>query len=219
MSTDQLAPENGKKPKSNGRVAAMSAGIACLMLGLAYASVPLYQMFCQVTGFGGTTQRVAKASDTVIDKNVIVRFDANVANNLAWSFKPMQTTVDVKLGENTLAFYKATNTSDRPVTGTATFNVAPEAAGAFFNKMECFCFTEQTLKPGESIEMPVSFFVDPDILKDRTARAISQITLSYTFFPVDKKQASAKDKPKNSQLGGGGNPSQAAEPIKPKQAG
>lgn len=197
----------------------MSAGIACLMLGLAYASVPLYQMFCQVTGFGGTTQRVSEASDTIVDKTVIVRFDANVSNNLAWSFKPMQTTVDVKLGENTLAFYKATNNSDRPVTGTATFNVAPEAAGAFFNKMECFCFTEQTLKPGESIEMPVSFFVDPDILKDRTARSISQITLSYTFFPVDKKQARAEEKTQNSRLGEGKPPSRAAKPNKPKQAG
>ncbi|MCL4167280.1 UNVERIFIED_CONTAM: hypothetical protein GTU68_023435, partial [Idotea baltica] len=112
------------------------------MLGLAFASVPLYQMFCQVTGFAGTTQRAEKAPDNVLNKKVIVRFDANKSGELAWKFKPVQTTVNVRLGEQTLAFYRATNTSDKPVTGTATFNVAPEAAGAYFNKLECFCFTE-----------------------------------------------------------------------------
>ena len=203
----------------NRRVAMRAAAFACVMLGLAYASVPLYQMFCQVTGFGGTTQRAVKASDTIVDKAMTVRFDSNVANGLAWSFEPVQKTVSVKLGENKLAFYKATNTSDKPITGTATFNVAPAAAGIYFNKMECFCFTEQTLKPGESIEMPVSFFIDPDIANDRSARSIGQITLSYTFFPVAEKQAAALSSQTKSKTGPSETPSRTSTPTKPDQAG
>jgi cytochrome c oxidase assembly protein subunit 11 len=183
--------ENGMRFRSNARVATSAALFSLVMLGLAFASVPLYQMFCQVTGFAGTTQRAEKAPGAVDGRKVMIRFDANVTKELAWQFKPVQSKMEVKLGENTLAFYRATNISDRPITGTATFNVAPEAAGAYFNKIECFCFTEQTLQPGESIEMPVSFFVDPDIMKDRSARSISQITLSYTFYPVKEKQAAA----------------------------
>lgn len=186
------------KGRSNARVATGAALFAFTMLGLAFASVPLYQMFCQVTGFAGTTQRAESAPGATSDRTIIVRFDSNVSSGLAWTFKPVQTRVDVKYGENTLAFYRATNTSDKPITGTATFNVAPEAAGAYFNKIECFCFTEQTLKPGETVEMPVSFFVDPDMIKDRSARSISQITLSYTFYPVKEKQAAASVKAKNS---------------------
>ncbi len=189
--------------RRNAKVAGSSALFACVMLGLAFASVPLYQMFCQVTGFAGTTQRAAKAPDSVLDKTVIVRFDANTSSELSWKFKPVQTKVNVRLGEQTLAFYRATNTSDKPVTGTATFNVAPEAAGAYFNKLECFCFTEQTLQPGESVEMPVSFFVDPVMAKDRSARSITQITLSYTFYPVKDKQAAvAKDKTSGTKKSG-----------------
>ena len=183
-----------KQPTSNARVATMAAMLACGMLGMAYAAVPLYQMFCQVTGFGGTPQRAAAPSQTVLAKKIRIRFDANISGGLGWSFKPVQRTIDVKLGENKLAFYKATNTSSVPVSGTATFNVAPDSAGAYFNKIECFCFTEQTLKPGESVEMPVSFFIDPEIMKDRTARAIRQITLSYTFYPSGGKQAARSDK-------------------------
>ena len=187
--SNKITTSERESSRRNGRVAAGSALFACFMLGMAFASVPLYRMFCQVTGFAGTTQRAEKAPDHVSEKSVIVRFDANVSSGLAWSFKPVQNTVQVKYGENTLAFYRATNTSDQPITGTATFNVAPEAAGAYFNKIECFCFTEQTLQPGESVEMPVSFFVDPDMIKDRSARSVSQITLSYTFYPVKQKQA------------------------------
>lgn len=191
--TDKTAASNGAKFNfsRNARVATGSALFACFMLGMAFAAVPLYQIFCQVTGFAGTTQRAEKAPDYVSDKSVIVRFDANVSSGLGWSFEQMQEKMEVKFGENVLAFYRATNTSDKPVTGTATFNVAPDAAGAYFNKIECFCFTEQTLQPGESVEMPVSFFVDPDMMKDLTARAVSQITLSYTFFPVKQSQAAA----------------------------
>lgn len=197
-------PEQNERSAANGqrrnaRVATGAALFACVMLGMAFAAVPLYQMFCQVTGFAGTTQRAAKAPGASGERTVIVRFDANTSNALAWQFKPVQTKLEVQYGANTLAFYRATNTSDKAVTGTATFNVAPEAAGAYFNKIACFCFTEQTLQPGESVEMPVSFFVDPEMLKDRTARSITQITLSYTFYPVKEKQAAAKSKTSGTQ--------------------
>mgnify|MGYP001220049586 FL=1 len=173
------------------RVAAICAVVAAGMLGLAYAAVPLYTLFCQVTGFAGTTQRAERPSDTVLDRVITIRFDANVAPGLGWVFKPAQRTMDVKIGENALAFYRAENTSDRPVVGTATFNVTPEVAGAYFNKIECFCFQEQLLQPGEAIDMPVSFFVDPAIVDDPTAGQLSQITLSYTFHPAEKTRAAA----------------------------
>ena len=191
---ENSAPEKDVQDRRrNARVAGGAAFFACVMLGMAFAAVPLYQIFCQVTGFAGTTQRAEKAPGASGTGSVTVRFDANTSDRLAWRFEAVQTTVDVELGANTLAFYRATNTSDKPVTGTATFNVTPEAAGAYFNKIECFCFTEQTLKPGESVEMPVSFFVDPEMIKDRSARSISQITLSYTFYPVKQKQAAVGD--------------------------
>jgi cytochrome c oxidase assembly protein subunit 11 len=161
------------------------------MGGGAYAAVPLYRLFCQVTGFGGTTMVAAKPSTAVADRVVSVRFDANT-RGLKWSFAPVQRTVDVKLGENTLAFYRATNTSDRPLTGTATFNVTPELAGQYFNKIECFCFKEQTLQPGESIDMPVSFFVDAAYDRDRDVGHMGEITLSYSFFPVARSEGAQK---------------------------
>lgn len=186
------SPDASKVDISNQhrKVAIRAASIAVVMLGMAYAAVPLYQMFCQVTGFAGTTQRATSAPSQVLDRKITIRFDSNVSNGLVWRFAPTERTVDVKIGENKIAFYRASNPSDQPVTGTATFNVAPEAAGRYFNKIECFCFTEQTLKAGESVEMPVSFFVDPEIVNDSDARHISQITLSYTFYPVNEKQAS-----------------------------
>ncbi|MEL6287310.1 MAG: cytochrome c oxidase assembly protein [Pseudomonadota bacterium] len=170
------------------RVAASGFLLVAAMTGLSFAAVPLYQLFCQVTGFGGTTQRADAHDGPVSDRMITVRFDANTAQNLPWRFLPVQHTIDLKLGENRLAFYKAQNTGDEPVTGTATFNVTPEIAGGYFNKIECFCFQEQTLKPGESIDMPVSFFVDPDIVKDIDARDIREITLSYTFFPIEPEK-------------------------------
>jgi cytochrome c oxidase assembly protein subunit 11 len=184
----------------NAGVAVIAASIAVGMLAMSYAAVPLYQMFCQVTGFAGTTQRADKAPDAsrILDKRVVVRFDSNVAGGLAWKFKPVQETLDVKYGENRLAFYTATNTSDEPITGTASFNVAPEAAGAYFNKIECFCFTEQTLGPGETVEMPVSFFIDPDMVTDISASSITQITLSYTFYPVNSEKRAAAPQTKQS---------------------
>ncbi len=174
------------------RVAVWAGTIAVAMLGMAYAAVPLYQMFCQVTGFAGTTQRATAAPGKILERTITVRFDSNVAGGLNWAFKPERPTIDVKIGENKLAFYEAKNRSNVAVTGTATFNVAPEAAGRFFSKIECFCFTEQTLKPGETVQMPVSFFVDPEIVNDSDARHITQITLSYTFYPVHEKRADVK---------------------------
>jgi len=156
---------------------------------MAYAAVPLYQMFCQVTGFGGTTQKAMKAPDVVFDRTITVRFDSNVSPKLGWSFEPVQRTVEAHIGENMLVFYRATNTSDRKVTGTATFNVAPDAAGLYFSKIACFCFQEQTLEPGQSIEMPVSFFVDPALVTDPEASRLKDITLSYTFYPVEGAKA------------------------------
>lgn len=186
----------------NKRVAAITASCAFAMLGMAYAAVPLYQLFCQVTGYGGTTQRVTKPSNVILDRTVTVRFDANV-NGLAWTFEPVVRTVDVRIGENTLAFYRATNTSDRTLVGTSSFNVSPDIVGSYFNKLECFCFTEQKLEPGETIEMPVSFYVDPRLVEDKDARKVSQITLSYTFFPVDKpKQAADAARSGNGGKGG-----------------
>ncbi|WP_072395013.1 cytochrome c oxidase assembly protein [Hyphomicrobium sp. CS1GBMeth3] len=166
---------------------------ALLTMGAAtWAAVPLYRLFCQVTGFGGTPMRADQVPDKVLDHTITVRFDANVSRSLPWTFQPEQRTVEVKLGESTLAFYKAHNNSNVPVKGTATFNVSPDNAGAYFSKIECFCFTEQTLAPGESVDMPVSFFVDPSIIEDRDARVIKEITLSYTFYPVEGSGAKAE---------------------------
>ena len=193
---------SGRRHRWVGIVCAL---IAVGMLGMAYAAVPLYQMFCRVTGFAGTPQVAIAPSETVIDKNITVRFDSNVSPDLAWTFRPSQRTMDIKIGENSLAMYVATNNSQQVVTGTATFNVSPEFAGAYFNKIECFCFTEQTLKPGQSVEMPVSYFVDPEIMKDPQARELSQITLSYTFFAVKSRdEVRARDLKLGDNNGGRG---------------
>ena len=157
------------------------------MVGLSFAAVPLYQMFCQVTGYGGTPQRVEQASDRVLDRTVRVRFDANVAPGLPWTFQPVERVIEVKLGETALTFFKATNNSNDPVTGTSGFNVSPEITGSYFKKIECFCFQEQTLAPGASIEMPVTFFVDPVLAEDEDTKNIAEITLSYTFYRTDKE--------------------------------
>jgi len=179
------APRNPR----NLRVALMAASVAAGMVGLSFASVPLYRLFCQVTGFGGTTQRAESAPAEALNKMVSVRFDANTSEKLQWAFHPLQGPVKVKFGEQSMAYYEAVNRSGETLTGTAVFNVTPPQAGAYFNKIQCFCFTEQTLKPGERVEMPVSFFVDPDMLNDADAAGIEEITLSYTFYPVDKPKA------------------------------
>lgn len=179
----------------NARVGLIALAIAIGMLGLGYAAVPLYRMFCQVTGFGGTTMRseTGIAPGAVVGKLINVRFDANVAPALPWRFAPEQRVERVVIGAREMAFFTATNLSDHPITGTATFNVTPELAGAYFTKIQCFCFTSQTLKPGETVRMPVIYYVDPAILKDKEAGKFNEITLSYTFFPdksaVDSERA------------------------------
>lgn len=169
----------------NLRVGLIAVLIALAMLALGFAAVPLYRMFCQVTGFGGTTMRSATgiAPGEVVGKIVNVRFDANVSPALPWRFAPEKTVARVAIGARQMAFFTATNLSDHPIAGTATFNVTPEQAGPFFTKIQCFCFTSQTLKPGETVRMPVIYYVDPAILNDKDARQLNEITLSYTFFP------------------------------------
>ncbi len=155
------------------------------MVGLAYASVPLYKLFCQVTGYGGTTQVASNPSDqTVIGHPINVRFDANVNPALNWRFEPVDRMVKVNPGEEIVVNYRATNLGSSPSAGTSTFNVTPVKAGPHFMKLDCFCFVEQVLQPGETVDMPVRFFVDPEIVTDENAKEIGEITLSYTFFPV-----------------------------------
>lgn len=172
------------------------AGLA-MMSALTAASPTLYSIFCQVTGYGGTTQRADAAPGQVLDRVMTVRFDANVSPKLPWKFEPLQQTLDIKVGDTALAFYRATNMSDRPLTGTAAFNVAPTSMGLFFSKIECFCFKEQTLQPGQSIEMPVTFYIDPKVVEDADARQLENVTLSYVFYPVEHAAAASKqDAPK-----------------------
>ena len=154
------------------------------MVGMSYAAVPLYDLFCRVTGFGGTTQIASERSNTVSDRPIKVRFDA-MTTNIDWAFQPIQRQIELKVGENALAFYRATNRTTASLTGTATFNVTPLKVGAYFSKVECFCFTEQTLGPGETIEMPVAFYVDPAIDEDPNLKDVKTITLSYTFYPTE----------------------------------
>ncbi|MFN3946261.1 MAG: cytochrome c oxidase assembly protein [Allosphingosinicella sp.] len=174
--------------QKNGRTAAMMALIVLAMIGLAFASVPLYRLFCQVTGFGGTT-RMAMGTEApgAVGERVSVRFDATTAPALPWRFRPEETSRTVVIGERNIAFYTAKNLTARPVAGTATFNVTPVSAGKYFSKIQCFCFTEQVLQPGEEMRMPVIFYVDPKLLDDADTKAISEITLSYTFYPMDQQ--------------------------------
>ena len=166
----------------------MMALIVAAMLGFAFASVPLYKMFCDLTGFAGTPQRADRAPGAVAGE-IGVRFDANVHAGLPWRFEPKQTTVRIKPGAQTQVFYRSTNQSQRASTGQAVFNVTPDQVGKYFKKIECFCFTEQTLKPGESVDMPILFFVDPKIKEDPDTKHIDEITLSYTFYPVETRAA------------------------------
>jgi cytochrome c oxidase assembly protein subunit 11 len=159
------------------------------MLGMAYAAVPLYEAFCKATGFGGTPLVAQEGERPVIARTVEVRFDSNVDPNLAWRFEPVEREVKVHLGEEKLVFFRATNLSQRPIVGTATYNVTPEWTAGWFNKIQCFCFTEQLLQPGQSVDMPVLFFVDADMNKDRRYDDVRTITLSYTFYEAKTERA------------------------------
>ena len=181
--------------RRNAKTALYAAVFALAMLGLGFAAVPLYRIFCQVTGFAGTTQRAtedqaslaAAAAQQMAAATVSVRFDANIDADLPWTFRPEQVTQTVRLGQRQMAFFYAKNNSDKPLTGTASFNVSPDQTGAYFNKIQCFCFTEQTLQPGQEVQMPVLFFVDPAIRNEPGAAEVEQITLSYTFHRSDKQ--------------------------------
>lgn len=185
----------------NARTGVLALLGAAAMLGLGFASAPLYRIFCQVTGFGGTTMKATEAEAAAVqvtNKVISVRFDANVDRQLPWQFQMQQTTQDLRIGARKMAFYTAQNLSDQPITGIASYNVEPELAGKYFHKIQCFCFNEQTLQPGQSVNMPVIYYVDPRILDDPETRDIQQITLSYTFHksvnqPVQKLAANTLD--------------------------
>lgn len=173
------------------RTVASTLSVVVVMGGLAWASVPFYDWFCRVTGYGGTPNVAEGGSDTVLEQTITVRFDANVERGMDWEFRPLQREMTLRIGETGLAFYEAYNPTDQPIAGSASYNVAPFVAGAYFDKIACFCFEEQILQPGERVEMPVSFFVDPAIVSDRDAKYASHITLSYTFHKIDLPQEQA----------------------------
>ena len=183
--------------QKNRTLGLIAFAVALAMLGLGYASVPLYRLFCQATGFGGTPQRAtetqaesaAAQAASAGARTISIRFDANVDRTLPWTFRARQVTDTVQIGQRDMAIFEARNNSARPITGTASFNVEPEQAGKYFNKIQCFCFTEQKLDPGQSVEMPVSFFIAPEILTDRDGDNIQEITLSYTFYPAADQKA------------------------------
>ena len=177
----------------NRKLVVRLVALVVVMGALSWAAVPFYSWFCRVTGFAGTTSVATAAPGQVLDETVRVRFDSNVAPGMGWTFRPVEREMTVRIGETALAFYEAVNTSDETVTGTASYNVSPDAAGYFFEKIECFCFTEQTLKPGERVEMPLTFFVSPDMVDDRDAGRIRDITLSYTFFRSDAQKSARAD--------------------------
>lgn len=177
---------NGQRPAPElRRTVVPLVGVVLGMGALAWASVPLYDLFCRVTGFGGTTQVAEQGIGTVLDRTVTVRFSASTERNMPWSFRPVQQTQEIRIGETGLAFYEAYNPTDRTVTGTAAFNVAPYSVGGYFVKIDCFCFTEQTLKPGERVQMPVTYYVDPEIVDDPETAKLTNITLAYTFYETD----------------------------------
>ncbi|WP_088311545.1 cytochrome c oxidase assembly protein [Novosphingobium sp. B 225] len=179
------------------RTGLLAAGGALLMLALGFAAVPLYRIFCQVTGFGGTTMRVSEAQAAAVKVaagSISVRFDGNVDRGMPWKFGPEQTTQEMRIGQRKVAYYRAQNLSDKPITGVASFNVSPDLAGKYFNKIQCFCFNQQTLQPGQTVDMPVLYYVDPAIMTDPETRDLQQITLSYTFHISAQDTANGLDR-------------------------
>ena len=174
-------------PKLQGpkRTVAQTTSVVIIMGALAWASVPFYDWFCRVTGFGGATNVAESGSDVILDQTIKVRFDASLERDMPWAFKPEVREMEIRIGETGLAFYEAHNPLDVPIAGQAAYNVTPYEAGQFFDKIACFCFTEQVLQPGETVMMPVSFFVDPAIVDDREGQYVHTITLSYTFYQID----------------------------------
>lgn len=175
----------------NGKTVVKLVGVVVTMGALAWASVPFYDWFCRVTGFGGITQEADAGADVILEQTIKVSFDASKERGMQWEFKPHVHSMDIKIGETGLAFYEAYNPTDRPIAGQASYNVAPFEAGYFFSKIDCFCFTEQVLMPGERVDMPVTFFVDPEIVDDPDAKFVKEITLSYTFYEIDLPEETA----------------------------
>ncbi|WP_337185914.1 cytochrome c oxidase assembly protein [Phenylobacterium sp.] len=180
--SEPATPKADAERRRNVRVATICALTFFGMIGAAFGSVPAYRAFCQLTGFDGTPRRADAASSQVLDRNLTVRFDANVRGDLPWRFTAEQTSQDLKVGETKIAFFKVTNNSDKPVTGRAVFNVVPSQAGRYFQKLQCFCFEDQTLQPGVTVDMPVLYYIDPEFAQDVNTRGKSEVTLSYTFF-------------------------------------
>ena len=178
--------------EAKSRTALMLVGVGLTMGALSFAAVPFYDWFCRVTGYAGTPGQAVAGAAEVLDRPITIRFDANTDAGMAWEFAPVEREMTLKIGETGLAFYEAYNPTDRVIAGTASFNVAPDQAGGYFTKIECFCFTEQVLRPGERVQMPVTFYVDPAMVDDPEAKSIRHITLSYTFFetPLPEDQAS-----------------------------
>ncbi|MCO5134862.1 MAG: cytochrome c oxidase assembly protein [Phyllobacteriaceae bacterium] len=206
MNTPETLPHKDMRAgRANRRIAVACVSAVAVMVGMAYAAVPLYNLFCRVTGYAGTTQVAVNSEGIrIIDREVKVRFDANIEKGFGWEFAPVQRDVALKLGETREIAYRARNLTDKPLTGTATFNVTPQSAGAYFNKIECFCFTETTLQPGEELIMPVVFFVDPDMADTEETRDIHTITLSYTFFEreTEEKPLAVLSEPQRDETGG-----------------
>ena len=178
--------------RKNKRVGMIAMAVAAGMLGLGFAAVPLYRVFCQKTGYGGTPKIIDEAKAATMKdtgKQISIRFDSNVAPGMPWEFRPEQVTQQIQIGERTMAFFIAKNDSDQPLTGQASYNIAPEQAASYFNKVQCFCFTQQTLQPHQEVRMPVTYYVDPEILKDKDAKDVQQITLSYTFYNIGKPKS------------------------------
>lgn len=177
-----MTGKNEKRSNGNLKSALICVSVFCLMFGLAYAFVPLYNLFCKSLGIDGTTQVATAAPDKILDRKIKVVFTATTDKNLPWTFEPMQKSMTVRIGETGLAYYRAKNLSDKPVTGMAVYNVQPDKTGVYFNKIHCFCFDTQTLQPGQAVEMPLTFFIDPKMDQDKNADDIKEIALSYIFY-------------------------------------
>ncbi|MCX8508107.1 MAG: cytochrome c oxidase assembly protein [Rhodobacteraceae bacterium] len=187
-----------QRPGQNGKLAVTLIAIVVTMVGLSFAAVPFYSWFCKTTGYGGTPQVASAATGEILDQTITIRFDANVDPGMPWEFKPVDREMTLRIGETGLAFFEAYNPTDHTIAGSAAYNVSPEVAGAYFTKIQCFCFTQQVLKAGERVQMPVTFYVDPDITRDADTEQVHHITLSYTFYQTElpKAQASLSPAPK-----------------------
>tara|TARA_Y100000589_G_scaffold203151_1_gene191677 strand:+ start:219 stop:830 length:612 start_codon:yes stop_codon:yes gene_type:complete len=186
--------------KANQKTALYAFGVVLFMGVMAWASVPLYDLFCRVTGYGGYTNVADVESKIILDKSITIRFDASLERDMPWEFIPLERQIEVKFGETALAFYEAYNPTNRPIAGSASYNVTPYDAGSFFNKIDCFCFQEQILQPGERLQMPVTFYVDPELLNDKDAKFAKTITLSYTFYEIDIPVEKAKFNVQNTSV-------------------